>query len=66
METIEKINVRGAINALEVGGAPLELPKSVYILSSVRATASSVVADTGKAFTVDGTDKDKIVVTRID
>lgn len=68
MET-EKINVRGAINALEVGGEPLELPNAVsvggdgYKPSSVRNTASSITSDTGRKFTVSVTDE-VITVTR--
>lgn len=62
METTEKINVRGAINALEIGGL-LELPKGEYIPSSVRNTAASIKGDTGKTFTVSVSDE-LISVTR--
>lgn len=70
METTEKINVRGAISALGVGGQMLELPNAVsvgedggYKPSSVRNTASSVSSDTGRKFTVSVTDE-IITVTR--
>lgn len=63
METTEKINVRGAIAALEVGAEPLELPRGEYIPSSVRNTASSITGDTGRKFTVSVTDE-LITVTR--
>lgn len=61
--TTEKINVRGAINSLEIGSEPLELQKIDYKLSSVRATAGSITGDTGKTFTVTTT-KYSIIVTR--
>lgn len=63
MPITERINVRGAINALEVGSTPLQLPKDDYKLSSVRATAGSVTGDTGKTFTVSVTEE-IITVTR--
>lgn len=56
MEQTEKINLRGAINALEVGAPPLELPKSLYKISVVRTSAATVTGDTGKKFTVSSTD----------
>lgn len=60
----ERINVRGAINALEVGGAPLVLPKGEdYQVSSVRSTAGSVTGDTGKVFKV-SSKGDRITVVR--
>lgn len=62
MKTTEKINVRGAINALEVGGL-LELPKGEHIPSSVRNTATSIKGDTDKTFTVSVSDE-LITVTR--
>lgn len=70
METTEKINVRGAISALEIGGEPLELLNAVsvgeengYKPSSIRNTASSITSDTGRKFTVSVTDE-LITVTR--
>lgn len=51
MEIKEKINVRGAIKALEVGKS-LELPKAEYIPSSVRSNVAIVSGDTGKKFRV--------------
>lgn len=63
MPITEKINVRGAINALEVGSAPLQLPKDEYKLSSVRATAGSITGDTGKTFSV-SVIEELITVTR--
>lgn len=59
----ERINVRGAINALEVGSTPLLLSKIDYKLSSVRATAGSITGDTGKTFTV-SVNEELITVTR--
>ncbi len=64
METTEKINVRGAINALEVGAPPLELPRCCYMPSRIRVTASTIAGDTGKTFTV-STTEDLITVTRL-
>jgi hypothetical protein len=62
MET--KINVRGEINSLKIGGEALELPKDRYMLSSVRASASSVTGDTGKRFTITY-NQNVIIVKRI-
>lgn len=50
---MEKINVRGAIKALEVGGSPLILPRPDYVPSMVRNTAGSVAVDTGRRFKVE-------------
>ena len=57
MKPAEKINVRGAIGELAVGGDPLELSKEHYLVSSVRATAASITADTGRRYNVATTDK---------
>lgn len=62
METNTRINVSGSIKALEVNGEPLRLPRAEYVLSSVRNTASNIKADTGRAFRVETTDKEIIVV----
>lgn len=64
METIEKINLRGAIKSLEIGGEPLKLPRPDYVPSVVRNTASSIKADTGANLTVTVSDH-TITVTRI-
>lgn len=64
MENTEKINIRGSINALEVNSDPLELLRTEYLLSSVRAIAGAVTGDTGKTFNVAKTDS-HIVVTRL-
>ena len=61
----KSINIRGGINKLEIGGAPLVLPKSEYKVSVVRSTAGELTSNTGKKFRVNGTDKSVIVVTRI-
>lgn len=70
MDTIEKINVRGAIKSLETEGEPLILPnaKTVgeekgYKPSSIRSNAYIVTCDTGRKFTVSVTDE-LIAVTR--
>ena len=65
MKSEEKINVRGAISLLAVGAEPLVLPKELYIVSSVRATAASVTADTGRRFNVSVADQ-SIVVRRVE
>lgn len=64
METIEKINVRGTINALLVGEKPLILPRAHYVPSVIRNTAGSVTTDTGKRFTV-SVGKNTITITRL-
>lgn len=64
METIEKINVRGTINASAVGEKPLTLPRAHYVPSTVLNTAGSVTTDTGKRFTV-SVGKDTITITRL-
>jgi hypothetical protein len=51
MEKVEKINVRGAINALRVRQT-LTLARGVYKPSTVRQTASAIKADTGKCFSI--------------
>lgn len=61
----KSINIRAGINKLEIGGAPLVLPKSGYKVSVVRSTAGGLTSGTGKKFRVNGTDKSVIVVTRI-
>lgn len=53
MDKRERINVRGAIRALEVGGVPLILPRPEYAPSMVRSTAGSVTVDTGRRFKVE-------------
>ena len=58
----ERINVRGAINSLEVRGK-LEFPKAGLKPSYVRNAASSIAGDTGKKFSVSVAD-DEIVVVR--
>jgi len=65
MESNEKINVRGAISELEVGGEPLVLPKDKYLVSSVRATAANLTADTGQKFNVSATDR-LILIRRVE
>ena len=65
MESNEKINVRGAIAELEVGGEALVLPKEMYLVSSVRATAASLTADTGRKFNVSATDR-SILIKRVE
>lgn len=57
MANIEKINLRGAINALEVGGDALVLPKGDYAISVVRSTSSAITGDTGKRFSVSGSEE---------
>ena len=64
MKSAEKINVRGAISELAIGDEPLELPKEQYIVSSVRATAASITADTGRRYNVATTDK-SIFIRRV-
>jgi len=59
----KKENMRGSIDALEVGGS-VEFKRVLYRLSSVRATASSITADTRKKFRVSGSEGNPIVVTR--
>lgn len=63
METVEKINVRGAINSLEVGNT-LPLQRGTYIPSSVRNTAAALKIDTGKRFSV-LVDNNTITVKRL-
>ncbi len=53
MDKTERINVRGAIKALEVGGNPLVLPRPDYVPSMVRSTAGSVTVDTGRRFKIE-------------
>lgn len=53
MEKTERINVRGAVKALEVGGTPLILPRPDYVPSMVRSTAGSVSLDTGRRFKIE-------------
>lgn len=53
MKKKEKINIRGAIKALEVGGEPLILPMSEYKPSTIRSTAGSITTDTGKKYKVE-------------
>lgn len=60
--TLKKINVRGAINLLKTNKT-LKLDSANYKVSSVRATAGSVTADTGKTFTVSKAEN-TITVTR--
>lgn len=62
MKIDNKINVRGAINALNVDGE-LKLSPKKYVPSSVRSIAASLKTDTGKRFSVSVAD-DEIVVTR--
>lgn len=57
MDKTERINVRGAIKLLEVGGAPLVLPRIDYVPSVVRNTAGSVAVDTGRRFKVEVTEE---------
>lgn len=62
---MERINVRRAIDALEVGGKPLILPKGAnYKVSTVRSTAGNLTGDTGKVFKVSGKGK-TITITRL-
>lgn len=63
METIGKISIRGAINAMKVGDRPLILERDLYKPSSVRSVAASIKADTRKTFSVT-IDEDFIIVTR--
>lgn len=63
MVTMERINVRGAINELGVKDEPLTLDKTLYKLSTVRATAGAITGDTGKTFSVT-TEGDNIVIIR--
>ena len=58
----EKINIRGAMNALEVGGS-FTLPRQEYRRSSVAVTASTLSYDFGKKFSVSINDTE-IIVTR--
>lgn len=58
-----QINVRGGINALEVGDS-LTIPRIEKKISYVRNAASVVAGDTGKKFSVSAK-TDMIVVTRI-
>lgn len=60
--TLKRINVRGAINLLKKDKT-LKLNSTTYKVSSVRATAGSVTADTRKTFTVSKVE-DIITVTR--
>lgn len=70
METVKKLNVRGAIRSLHVGSKPIELPsvasagiKNGYKPSSIRNTASSIASDTGRRFTV-SVDEKTITISR--
>lgn len=58
----EKTNVRGGIDALEIGGK-FTLPKGERKVSYVRNAASTIAGDTGKKFSVSAVDN-MIVVTR--
>lgn len=62
MEIEEKINIRGEINALNVG-EKLTLPKNGYAPSTVRSTTSSIKSDTEKSFSV-SVGIDTIVIIR--
>jgi len=59
---MEKLNIRGEMNALPVNGV-LELPKSDYRPASVRSTAASLRENENKAFLV-SVSRDLITVTR--
>ena len=50
----KSIHVRGEIDKLELGGAPLVVPKSEYKVSGIRSAAGGLTIDTGKKFRVNG------------
>ena len=58
-----KVNVRGELNALEVGQT-ITLLRKHCMPSTVRYTASALKSDTGKVFSVSATDGKIITVTR--
>ena len=63
MKVETKINVRGSINALEIGNS-IEIPRRPeYKPSYIRNAASLVTMDTGKKFSV-SVKENVIVVTR--
>ena len=59
-----RINMRGKINALEVGQT-ITLPKGPCKPSTVRHTTAVLKGDTGKTFSVSATDDKEIIVKRI-
>ena len=50
----KSIHVRGEIDKLELGGAPLVVPKSEYKVPGIRSAAGGLTIDTGKKFRVNG------------
>ena len=50
----KSIHVRGEIDKLELGGAPLVGPKSEYKVPGIRSAAGGLTIDTGKKFRVNG------------
>lgn len=64
MEISEKINVRGILNALEIGDEPLEFVKSLYKTSSIRSIATAITTDTGKRFSVSAKQKEKTITVK--
>lgn len=60
----EPVNIRGSINCLEVR-EPVEFPRALCKVSSVRAIAGAITTDTGKTFNVSITDEHTITVTRL-
>lgn len=46
----KSIHVRGEIDKLELGGAPLVVPKSEYKVPGIRSAAGGLTIDTGKKF----------------
>lgn len=64
MEATERINIRGAIKALDAVGEQVAFPRNDdYKPSSIRSIAGSVKCDTGRRFRVE-VGKDSITVTR--
>ncbi|MBF0649163.1 hypothetical protein IR083_10055 [Dysgonomonas sp. GY75] len=62
-QTIERINVRGSVQKLDVD-EKIELPRKDYKPSSIRSNVNIIATDTGKKFTVSVIGS-KIVITRI-